>query len=130
MYKRQGFYIQALLYDIDFTENDGKTAIREELERLAAEKGPHFLHQMLEEIDPASAEAIHENNIKRVIRAIEFYRQTGGPISLHNQTEREKELSLIHISQGRPTSASATAFSPAWAPPTTWPPARAPSWWR
>ena len=86
-----GFYIQALLYDIDFTENDGKTAIREELERLAAEKGPHFLHQMLEEIDPASAEAIHENNIKRVIRAIEFYRQTGGPISLHNQTEREKE---------------------------------------
>ncbi len=46
---------------------------------------------MLEEIDPASAEAIHENNIKRVIRAIEFYRQTGGPISLHNQTEREKE---------------------------------------
>ena len=86
-----GFYIQALLYDIDFTENDGKTAIREELERLAVEKGPHFLHQMLEEIDPASAEAIHENNIKRVIRAIEFYRQTGGPISLHNQTEREKE---------------------------------------
>ena len=86
-----GFYIQALLYDIDFTENDGDTAIREELEELAQMKGAGYLHQMLQEIDPESAAAIHQNNVKRVIRAIEFYRQTGTKISLHNEQEREKQ---------------------------------------
>lgn len=86
-----GFYIQALLYDIDFTENDGDTAIRRELEELAQTKGAGCLHQMLQEIDPESAAAIHQNNVKRVIRAIEFYRQTGKKISLHNEQEREKQ---------------------------------------
>lgn len=86
-----GFYIQALLYDIDFTENDGDTAIRRELEELAQTKGVGCLHQMLQEIDPESAAAIHQNNVKRVIRAIEFYRQTGKKISLHNEQEREKQ---------------------------------------
>ncbi|MCI5654085.1 MAG: tRNA (adenosine(37)-N6)-dimethylallyltransferase MiaA [Lachnospiraceae bacterium] len=86
-----GFYIQALLYDIDFTENDGDTAIRRELEKLAQTQGAGCLHQMLQEIDPESAAAIHQNNVKRVIRAIEFYRQTGKKISLHNAQEREKQ---------------------------------------
>ena len=86
-----GFYIQALLYDIDFTENDGNTAIRRELEKLAQTQGAGCLHQMLQEIDPESAAAIHQNNVKRVIRAIEFYRQTGKKISLHNEQEREKQ---------------------------------------
>ena len=86
-----GFYIQALLYDIDFTESDADTALRQELEQLAAERGPEYLHAMLRSIDPASAEAIHSNNIKRTIRAIEFYRQTGEPISVHNEEQREKE---------------------------------------
>ena len=86
-----GFYIQALLYDIDFTENDGDTAIRRELEKLAQTQGAGCLHQMLQEIDPESAVAIHQNNVKRVIRAIEFYRQTGKKISLHNEQEREKQ---------------------------------------
>ena len=52
-----GFYIQALLYDIDFTENDGDTAIRRELEKLAQTQGAGCLHQMLQEIDPESAAA-------------------------------------------------------------------------
>lgn len=86
-----GFYIQALLYDIDFTENDGDTAIRRELEKLAQTQGAGCLHQMLQEIDPESAATIHQNNVKRVIRAIEFYRQTGKKISLHNEQEREKQ---------------------------------------
>ncbi len=86
-----GFYIQALLYDIDFTENDVDTALRRDLEQLAAERGPEYLHAMLKEIDPASADAIHSNNIKRTIRAIEFYRQTGTPISVHNEEQRAKE---------------------------------------
>ena len=86
-----GFYIQAVLYDIDFTENGEDPSVREELEALAREKGASYLHRQLAEVDPESAGIIHENNIKRVIRALEYYRQTGQPISAHNQAERQKE---------------------------------------
>ena len=86
-----GFYIQALLNDIDFTENGEDTSIRDELEALAKEKGAEYLHGMLLAIDPESAEQIHANNKKRVIRAIEYYRQTGERISEHNKRERQKE---------------------------------------
>ena len=86
-----GFYIQALLYDIDFTENGEDTSIRMELEKLGQERGTEYLHNLLRDIDPDSAEEIHENNMKRVIRAIEYYRQTGERISEHNKREREKK---------------------------------------
>ena len=86
-----GFYIQALLYDIDFTESNEDSAYRQELEQLATEKGAEYLHDMLRKVDPASAETIHANNIKRVIRALEFYQQTGEKISEHNEQERAKE---------------------------------------
>ena len=86
-----GFYIQALLYDIDFTENDGDMEYRHRLEALAEKEGPPVLHKMLMERDPESAEAIHENNVKRVIRALEFYKKTGTKISEHNEAERQKE---------------------------------------
>lgn len=86
-----GFYIQAVLYDIDFTENEENTEYRKHLEALAKEKGNAYLHAMLREVDAASADAIHENNSKRVIRALEFHKLTGSPISKHNEAEREKE---------------------------------------
>ena len=86
-----GFYIQALAYSIDFTENEDTSHIREELEQEAKEKGPEYLHGLLRQVDPDSAEAIHPNNVKRVIRAIEFYRLTGQQISSHNRKERQKE---------------------------------------
>lgn len=86
-----GFYIQALLYDIDFTENEGYSVYREKLEALAKEKGAAYLHGQLAMVDPKSAEEIHANNIKRVIRALEFYHQTGQKISEHNERERQKE---------------------------------------
>ena len=86
-----GFYIQALLYDIDFTENDADPAYRETLERLAMERGAAYLHGLLKERDPKAAQEIHENNVKRVIRALEFYEKTGTPISVHNAVQREKE---------------------------------------
>lgn len=85
-----GFYIQAVLYDIDFTENGGDMTYRESLEELAHTQGAHVLHEMLQEVDPASADAIHENNVKRVIRALEFYHETGQKISEHNEAERQK----------------------------------------
>lgn len=86
-----GFYIQAVLYDINFEDNDSDNSIREELASLAEKNGNHYVHELLREIDPESADAIHENNLKRVIRAIEYYRQTGTKISAHNEKERENE---------------------------------------
>lgn len=86
-----GFYIQSVLNDIDFTENEENQAYREKLEAFANANGAKALHEKLATVDPASAEAIHANNVKRVIRALEFYEQTGKRISEHNEKEREKE---------------------------------------
>lgn len=86
-----GFYIQALLYDIDFMESNEDTVYRKELEQLAREKGAEYLHDMLRKVDEKSAQNIHANNVKRVIRALEFYQQTGERISDHNEQERAKE---------------------------------------
>ncbi len=85
-----GFYIQALLYDIHFDENDDDKSYREELSKIADEKGNEYLHNMLYEVDKESAENIHVNNRKRIIRALEFYEKTGTPISKHNETERAR----------------------------------------
>lgn len=84
-----GFYIQAVLYDIDFKENedDGYRAF---LEKLLEEEGALYLHDMLKEIDEKSAQDIHFNNSKKVIRALEYYHQTGEKISEHNKAERAK----------------------------------------
>ena len=86
-----GFYIQALLYDIDFTQMEENTPLRERLSAMAAEKGPEAVHALLLEKDPASAAAIHPNNLKRVIRAIEFMEESGGSIAAHNLQQRERE---------------------------------------
>lgn len=86
-----GFYIQALLYDIDFTESDSDASYRSELECYADEHGVNALHEKLRAIDPESADSIHANNVKRVIRALEYYHLTGEKISVHNAREREKE---------------------------------------
>ncbi|MCM1106602.1 MAG: tRNA (adenosine(37)-N6)-dimethylallyltransferase MiaA [Blautia sp.] len=83
-----GFYIQALLYDIDFKDQDSDGELRKELAAYAREHGNHALHEKLREIDPVSYERIHENNIKRVIRALEFYEKTKTPISAHNESAR------------------------------------------
>ena len=86
-----GFYIQALLYDIDFTESTEDSAFRKQLEEIALKEGSEYLHAMLQKVDPKAAEEIHANNVKRVIRALEFYEQTGLKISEHNEKERQKE---------------------------------------
>lgn len=86
-----GFYIQALLYDIDFTKEQEDSAYRDMLIQTAKKQGAHALHQMLAKADPRAAEEIHENNIKRVIRALEFYHLSGRKISEHNEQERQKK---------------------------------------
>lgn len=87
-----GFYIQSILYDIDFNseENEDKT-VREKYEHIAEEYGAEYLHGLLRTVDPDSADSIHPNNIKRVIRALEYYEHTGERISVHNEREAQKQ---------------------------------------
>ena len=86
-----GFYIQAVLNDISFEKNEEDTTYREEMEALAKEKGADYLHEMLKQVDPESSGTIHKNNIRRVIRALEYYHQTGQKISEHNKLEQQKQ---------------------------------------
>ncbi len=85
-----GFYIQALLYDIQFTENAVDYEYRKSLEDIANTRGVEVLHAMLNEIDPASAANIPAANVKRVIRAMEYFQQTGQQFSIHNEREKNR----------------------------------------
>ena len=89
-----GFYIQSVLYGIDFTETDDDPDIRLAYEAYVKEEGQtavDALYEKLRECDPDSADAIPKNNVKRVIRALEYFEKTGTPISVHNARERAKE---------------------------------------
>lgn len=85
-----GFYIQAIVKDIDFTENEEKPEVRAKWEQFARKQGAEALHEKLKEVDPKSAEAIPAGNVKRVIRALEFYELSGKPISEHNEEQKAK----------------------------------------
>lgn len=87
-----GFYLHALAYGAEFTPEETGGSCRRELEETAAvEGGPQELYRRLMEVDPAAAERIHPNNVKRVIRALEFFLQTGHRISEHNDEQKQKE---------------------------------------
>ena len=86
-----GFYIQAILYDIDFSMEAFDENIRSQLEERARNTSPDDLHDELKRIDPKSADIIHANNVRRVIRALEFYYTTGQMISEHNDEQRKKK---------------------------------------
>lgn len=86
-----GFYIQAVLYDIDFTENKSDPKYRRELEQYAKDYGAAKLHDRLRAADPKAAQEIHANNVKRIIRALEYHHLTGSCISVHNEVQRAKE---------------------------------------
>lgn len=85
-----GFYINAVLYDNEF-HGAADNSLRSSLYDIAEEKGSNYLYDMLLQCDPKAAESIHKNNIKRVIRAIEFYKLTGTKISEHNQNEKTRQ---------------------------------------
>lgn len=84
-----GFYIQAVLYDIDFTKQDQGENYRKELENFAKKEGCEALHRRLQEVDEESAATIHPNNIKRVIRALEYFYFTGEKFSAHNEEQKQ-----------------------------------------
>lgn len=91
-----GFYVNAILFDTTFDEecepDEGTPAYRQELDAIVQEHGNMYLHDRLKEVDPKSAETIHPNNVKRVIRALEYYKQTGTPISVHNESQKDKRM--------------------------------------
>ena len=86
-----GFYIQALLYDVDFEDSKEDVEYRNKLEKIAITKGNNYVHEKLKDVDPESADAIHPNNLKKVIRALEYYKETGEKISEHNKEQRQKD---------------------------------------
>ncbi len=83
-----GLYINSLLFNINFSETICDEELREFLKREAVEKGNRHLHEKLKEIDPPAASRIHENDVKRVIRAIEVYTHTNKTISEHERVSR------------------------------------------
>lgn len=85
-----GFYIQSVLYDIQFPEQEDNRW-RFHYEAMAKEKGKEYIHRLLREVDAEYADTVHYNNEKRVIRALEFYRQTGRKLSEHNKIQRDNE---------------------------------------
>lgn len=72
-----GLYINSLIDNVSFDDTCSSTEIRQELLQLAHEKGNGYLLEMLREFDPETAEKLHENNLNRIIRAIEVYKVTG-----------------------------------------------------
>ncbi len=86
-----GFYIQSVLYDVDFEDTHIDVQYRKELEELAGMYGNEYIHKMLEDVDPEYAVGIHPNNLKRVIRALEFYHENNIPLSQHNSEQKENK---------------------------------------
>ena len=72
-----GFYLNAVLFPAGFGGAAGDEALRAEYHAIAEEKGKTYLHAMLKDVDPESAERLHPNDVKRVVRALEIYALTG-----------------------------------------------------
>lgn len=86
-----GFYINSIIYNNDFTESQKDNSYREHLQSLVLNNPTSFLHEMLQSVDPEASLEIHPNNIKKIIRALEFFEHTGTKISEHNATEKQRE---------------------------------------
>jgi tRNA dimethylallyltransferase len=99
-----GLYIQAVLYDYQFSDVSGDPIYREKLERLAKEEGPEAVFAKLKRIDPESAERIHPNNVRRVIRALEIFHTTGKTMTEALDEQENKllyDVALIGLTMER-----------------------------
>ena len=85
-----GFYIQSVIYDINFTEYGDDSEIRKKYEEIAETLGKTKLHNLLSEVDKEYADSVSENNVKKVVRALSFFEMTGEKLSAHNAKERER----------------------------------------
>lgn len=84
-----GLYIKAITDHFTFSPMESDHVLRDNLKRYAEKEGAEKLHQRLAEVDPIAASKLHPNDIRRVIRALEVYQQTGTPIS---ETQKAKEI--------------------------------------
>ncbi|UAY71448.1 tRNA (adenosine(37)-N6)-dimethylallyltransferase MiaA [Bacillus paralicheniformis] len=87
-----GLYIQSVLYDYSFTEEASDPEFRAEMEALSDKRGAEYVHCLLKERDPGAAKAIHPNNKRRVIRALEIFHTTGKTMSEHMEGQRKELL--------------------------------------
>ena len=85
-----GFYIQSVIYDINFNEYGDDSQVRKKYEEMAENSGKSKLHSKLAEVDKEYADSVSENNVKKVVRALSFFEMTGEKLSEHNKRERER----------------------------------------
>lgn len=87
-----GLYVNAVINNYYFLEDDSNKKIRNKLKKIAEEKGIEYLLDKLQEVDPISAQKFHINDQRRIIRALEVFYSTGKPISLyHNSSNVQNE---------------------------------------
>lgn len=100
-----GLYINSIVYHLKFTKVKSNEKLREEYNKLVNKHGSRYLHDKLYEVDPISAKRIHENDIQRIVRALEIFHETGKPMSSHNKNFREKNnqynLSMFALNMDR-----------------------------
>lgn len=99
-----GLYINSIIYDMDFTQSISNLKLRQKLQREAKELGNEYVHNKLTKIDPDSANRIHPNNLKKIIRAIEVYYETGnkiGDFSNDIKLNDEYECFVIGLTRDR-----------------------------
>ena len=99
-----GLYINSLIYDMDFTQSVSNRKLRETLQKEAENMGNKYIHNKLKKIDRDLADRIHPNNIRRVIRAIEVYYETGdkiGDFSKDIALNDEYEFFLVGLMRDR-----------------------------
>jgi tRNA dimethylallyltransferase len=99
-----GLYIQSVIHNYHFSEKGSDEAVRKQLETELAEKGIDILMDRLRQIDPVSAESIHPNNHRRVIRALEVYITSGKTMSDYIDEQEEEllyDLALIGLTLDR-----------------------------
>jgi tRNA dimethylallyltransferase len=85
-----GLYINSLLDNLDFTKSISDEEFRQEMQKLAEEKGSEYVHGMLEKVDPISFRKLHPNDLRRSIRALEVYKSTGKPISYFQEQSKNQ----------------------------------------
>lgn len=99
-----GLYINSIIYKMDFTSTVSNWALRNKLQEEAIEFGNEYIHNKLKEIDPQAADRIHKNNVKRVIRAIEVYYESGeciGDFSKDIELNDDYNMALIGLTRDR-----------------------------
>ncbi|MFB1049493.1 tRNA (adenosine(37)-N6)-dimethylallyltransferase MiaA [Paraliobacillus sp. JSM ZJ581] len=100
-----GLYIQAALYNYQFTDNKRDETYQKELEKEVEQKGAYALYQRLKEVDPKQAEKIHPNNVRRVIRSLEVYERTGKSMATYHEKQTltsQYDPILIGLEMDRP----------------------------